>query len=184
MAPLHGARQPSDVGPGQLSLSHGAALQPDELHNVIIDVAGRSRLEVICFSSCNVLRYDDHGEREQHAPCWCSCRATHSLSRTGQRQWVRELGQRWHVIGFRTRTLATPGGGILQGVYSALLKDPAQVNDAFRHGWMTGVSVANASVEGTSFVIGDPAPSEGESCVFRNPSGEESYGGSPSGASF
>jgi hypothetical protein len=139
---------PSDVGPGQLSLSRGAMLQPDEVHNVVVGVAGRSRLELICFSSCNVLRVGDGGVG-------------------GKIQRLRELAKRWHVIGFRTRALATPGlVGFFKGVYDALLSDPAQIHDAFCHGWMAGVSVANGSLEGTSFVIGDPAPSAGGDEIY------------------
>jgi hypothetical protein len=156
----HGS--PSDLGPGQLSLSHGAALQPDEVHNIVVGVAvgvaARSRLELICFSSCNVLSDGNSG------------------SAGGRRPWVKELGKWWHVIGFETRALATPGlVGFFQGVYAALLNDPARIQDAFRHGWMAGVSVVNGGIDGTSFVVGDPAPSEGESYVYKNPSGEEGY---------
>jgi hypothetical protein len=152
---------PSDVGPGQLSLSHGAALQPDELRNVVFSVAGRSRLDVICFSSCNVLRDGDSV-------------GGGDVGGGGQRQWIRELAERWHVIGFKTRALATPGlVGFFKHVYTALLNDPAQVQKAFGNGWMKGVSEANDSIQGISFAVGDPAPSEDESYVLKNPSGED-----------
>jgi hypothetical protein len=161
----------ADVGPGRLELAYGETLTPDELHRIVVGVAAgsRSRLEMICFSSCNILSNDGVG---------------------GRRHWIRDLGERWHVIGFKTRVLTGAGlEGFFNGVYQSLLDDPAQYvwiarlwrisrrrlsktsmySGAFRHGWMTGVSVANSEVENASYVIGNPAPSERESCYYRNP---------------
>jgi hypothetical protein len=63
--------------------------------------------------------------------------------------------------------------GFFMGVYAALLGNPTQIQDAFYHGGIAGVSIVNGYEEGLSYVIGDPSPSEQESCVFNN--GDDDY---------